>query len=129
MQAKIVLRGGGIMSCVYEVGYGKPPVHTRFRKGQSGNPRGRPRGTKAGRLEAIILKEAYRYVRVKEGDSIERVPAIQVMVRAMFTHGARGNGPTQRAFIEVARQSEHGLVARAVAAAKDQAAEHPRSPL
>src|SRR6266849_2816817 len=30
----------------YEVGYGKPPVHTRFRKGQSGNPRGRPRGSK-----------------------------------------------------------------------------------
>lgn len=27
----------------YAVGYGKPPVHTRFRKGQSGNPLGRPR--------------------------------------------------------------------------------------
>ena len=26
------------------VGYGRPPVSTRFRKGQSGNPRGRPRG-------------------------------------------------------------------------------------
>ena len=30
----------------YEVGYGKPPHHTRFVKGQSGNPRGRPRGAK-----------------------------------------------------------------------------------
>jgi hypothetical protein len=28
---------------VYQVGYGKPPLHTRFRKGQSGNPSGRPR--------------------------------------------------------------------------------------
>jgi hypothetical protein len=27
----------------YDVGYGKPPLHTRFRKGQSGNPAGRPR--------------------------------------------------------------------------------------
>jgi hypothetical protein len=27
----------------YAVGYGKPPVHTRFRKGRSGNPAGRPR--------------------------------------------------------------------------------------
>jgi hypothetical protein len=26
----------------YEVGYGKPPRHTRFKSGQSGNPRGRP---------------------------------------------------------------------------------------
>jgi hypothetical protein len=28
----------------YPVGYRKPPVHSRFKKGQSGNPRGRPKG-------------------------------------------------------------------------------------
>ena len=28
----------------YEVGYGKPPQHTRFRPGASGNPKGRPKG-------------------------------------------------------------------------------------
>jgi len=27
----------------YEVGYGRPPRHSRFQKGQSGNPKGRPR--------------------------------------------------------------------------------------
>ena len=30
----------------YEVGYGKPPRHTRFQPGRSGNPRGRPSGSK-----------------------------------------------------------------------------------
>src|SRR5208337_568384 len=28
------------------VGYGRPPIRTRFRPGQSGNPRGRPRGAR-----------------------------------------------------------------------------------
>lgn len=32
------------MSKNYEVGYGKPPKHTRFKKGRSGNPKGRPKG-------------------------------------------------------------------------------------
>lgn len=32
----------------YEVGYGKPPVHSRFQKGRSGNPRGRPRREREG---------------------------------------------------------------------------------
>src|SRR4051794_32456458 len=38
--------GGGTQSPTggdYAVGYGKPPLHTRFRKGRSGNPAGRPR--------------------------------------------------------------------------------------
>ena len=38
----------------YEVGRGKPPVHTRFKKGQSGNPRGpRPRNLPALLIEAL----------------------------------------------------------------------------
>jgi hypothetical protein len=28
----------------YKVGYGKPPEHTRFKRGKSGNPKGRPKG-------------------------------------------------------------------------------------
>ena len=41
----------------YEVGRGKPPVHTRFKKGQSGNPRGpRPKNLSALLLDALNEK-------------------------------------------------------------------------
>jgi hypothetical protein len=43
-----------------DVGYGKPPRHTQFRKGQSGNPGGRPRREQVERLKALTLQEAYR---------------------------------------------------------------------
>ena len=50
----------------YEVGYGKPPVRTRFQKGQSGNPKGFPKGEQKLkfvllRLLAMSLDELERY--------------------------------------------------------------------
>jgi hypothetical protein len=39
----------------YDVGHAKPPKHTRFQPGQSGNPRGRPKGTK--NLKTDLIEE------------------------------------------------------------------------
>jgi len=87
----------------YEVGYGRPPVHTRFRKGQSGNPRGRPRGSPGERAKRIVLEEAYRAVTVKEGDNVVRMPAIRAVMRSHLRDALKGNGPNQRAVIGLIR--------------------------
>jgi Family of unknown function (DUF5681) len=57
----------------YEVGYARPPSANRFKKGQSGNPYGRPRGAKnrrpplnEQRMKTIILDEAYRKITLNE---------------------------------------------------------------
>ena len=57
----------------YKVGYKKPPLHTRFQKGQSGNPRGRPRGSKnfstlltEALNEAVVVTEDGRRRRISK---------------------------------------------------------------
>jgi Family of unknown function (DUF5681) len=99
----------------HEVGYGKPPVHTRFRKGQSGNPGGRPRGMTAGKATALALKEAYRPVNVKEGDKVITLPAIQAVLRCQVALAAKGNGPAQRALIEAIQAIEREIEAHVAA--------------
>src|SRR5918997_3032859 len=91
---------------IYEVGYGKPPVHTRFRKGQSGNPSGRPRRKVTERAKEIALQEAYRLVPVRDGDRIVKMPAIQAVHRSQIALAAKGNGPAQRAVLRVVQAIE-----------------------
>jgi hypothetical protein len=112
-----------------EVGYGKPPSRTRFRKGVSGNPGGRPRGMTAGRAAALALKEAYRLVNVREGDKVMTMPAIQVVLRGQVALAAKGNGPAQRTLLETVRAIERELAAQAASKDKAEADMRPISDL
>ncbi len=86
-------------SASYEVGYGKPPRRTQFRKGRSGNPGGRPRKPPATRLRELALHEAYRTVIVHENGYAVPMPAIQAVLRSQIDAAAAGNIRAQRAVL------------------------------
>ena len=110
----------------YEVGYGKPPMHTRFRKGVSGNPRGGSRTQRAARVSALALKEAYRMITVREGDKVTSLPAIQAVMRSQVALAVKGNGPAQRALIAAIHALEQE---RAIETAEQAKAAAARSPI
>jgi Family of unknown function (DUF5681) len=97
----------------YKVGYSKPPTASRFRPGQSGNPKGRPKGARNKLpalneewLKAIIIEEAYRTIKVTEGNRQIAIPMVKAIMRSMATNAARGQHRAQQKFTELLSETE-----------------------
>jgi hypothetical protein len=108
----------------YEVGYGKPPVHTRFVKGRSGNPKGGSKAQGLCRAKEIVLREAYRtlVVVVKEEYGREPLPAIQAVARSQIALAAKGPAPSQRAVLAAVMAIEEERAMAAAAQKSDEIA-------
>lgn len=97
----------------YDVGYGKPPVTSRFKPGQSGNPRGRPKGARNRlpalndeRLKTIVLQEAYRTIKVRDGNRNMTVPMAQAIIRTLAVNAAKGNNRAALIFSTLLQTTE-----------------------
>lgn len=97
----------------YDVGYGKPPVTSRFKPGQSGNPRGRPKGARnrlpalnEERLKTIVLQEAYRTIKVRDGNRNMTVPMAQAIIRTLAVNAAKGNNRAALIFSTLLQTTE-----------------------
>lgn len=73
----------------YKVGYKKPPKHTQVPKGQSGNPRGRKKGSRG--LKTDLHAELNRVLEVKMGSYRFKGTSQQLMLRGLALLAANGN--------------------------------------
>lgn len=86
----------------YTVGYRKPPVESRFQKGKSGNPRGRPKGSVS--LVEALEEELSQRVTVTENGKSRTLSKGSVAVKALVNKALKGD---IRAFREmIALQSK-----------------------
>jgi hypothetical protein len=88
----------------YEVGYGKPPRHTRFKKGQSGNPRGRPKESKN---LATLLKEALNEpVIVAENGGRRKITMREAIIKQLVKRSATADLRATKILLDLVRDIE-----------------------
>ncbi len=98
-KAGVILNNGSEPSEQYEVGFKKPPKQTRFAKGQSGNPSGRPKGSK--NLATILMTQAMQLVTVTERGQSRQVTKLEAVMTQLFNKAAVGDFASARLVMQV----------------------------
>ncbi len=95
----------------YEVGYGKPPKGNQFSKGRSGNPKGRPKGSK--NLATIVLRESRQPVRVNGPNGSRKVTKLEATLMQIGNKAAQGDLRASREFVSWIGKAEDAVSAGA----------------
>jgi hypothetical protein len=73
----------------YVVGYGKPPEHSRFQAGQSGNPKGRPKGSL--NLATAVNRALKEKVTVVENGTRKSITKLDAAVKGLVNRAVKGD--------------------------------------
>jgi hypothetical protein len=73
----------------YKIGFRRPPKHSQFRPGSSGNPKGRPRGSRS--LAAIFHKIINEKVQVKGPHGMRQITKFEAGLTQLANMAARGD--------------------------------------
>jgi hypothetical protein len=88
-----------------QVGYRRPPKSTQFRKGASGNPKGRPKGSL--NLSTLCIKTMFEKVVINENGRRKSVSKLEAALKQLTNKAAMGNQGAIRLLLELAREAEN----------------------
>ncbi len=89
----------------YKVGFGKPPKHGQFGKGVSGNPKGRPKGSR--NLATVLAKALEEKVVINENGRRRTVTKLDAAVKQLVNKAASGDLVAMRHLMVLASSTEN----------------------
>ena len=101
----------------YRVGYRSPPKSTQFKKGESGNPKGRPKGSRG--LQNIMVEELKSNVTIHENGRSKTVKKGEVIVKQMVNKAMAGDHKAAHLVLGVSQQHEYQQYQEALTEASD----------
>jgi hypothetical protein len=87
----------------YEVGYGKPPKDSRFQKGISGNPKGRPK--KAPDVDHELIRESKSPITINDNGRRSRISKHAGVLKQLINNALKGNIPAARLYLGFYQQA------------------------
>jgi hypothetical protein len=88
----------------YDVGYGKPPRNTQFKKGQSGNPRGRPSGSK--NLATLVSEALNEPVVVVENGGRRKITKREAIIKQLVNRSTKADWRAIKILLDIVREIE-----------------------
>jgi hypothetical protein len=88
----------------YEVGYGKPPLHTRFQAGVSGNPAGRTVGSR--NVNTVVLAAASERVTVNQNGKKHSMTKFEAAATQLVNQAAGGDRHAMKHLVDLMRMAE-----------------------
>lgn len=74
---------------IYKVGYKRPPTQTRYKKGQSGNPKGRPRKTQTAQDSAA--KVLSKKVAIVVNGRVRKITILEAAIHQIAAKAVKGD--------------------------------------
>ncbi|HCI52650.1 MAG TPA: hypothetical protein DE312_04935 [Gallionella sp.] len=87
----------------YEIGYRRPPKSGQFKQGQSGNPKGRPKGS--ANFLTLLEQELAQAITVNENGKKKTITRLQAMVKRLVAEALQGNHKTMMTMVEILRRN------------------------